>query len=217
MLPCTGPGAYPASWISGVTRAPRGVTRAPRGVARAVLATAGTLLITYDEYCVTGTGTGEATTAEGFGLAEYDPASNLLGPVTTVFSSGSGLPLLKQQVLGSPILARGHLGVEVGADPGRLGLGDPAVRAQCLDQIVHLPGRGPMQASIITANSDWSTRRRSSRDGKNDLAPQPGDLQFKVPGCRADRGGAQSTSIAIAGTLARTYRDANPAGFQNGA
>ena len=92
MLPCTGPGAYPASWISGVTRAPP--------------ATAGTLLITYDEYCVTGTGAGEATTAEGFGLAEYDPASNLLGPVTTVFSSGSGLPLLKQQVLGSPILAR---------------------------------------------------------------------------------------------------------------
>lgn len=88
MLPCTGPGAYPAAWISGVTRAPP--------------AAAGTLLITYDEYCVTG----DVTTAEGFGLAEYDPASNLLGPVTTVFSTGSGLPLLKQQVLGSPILAR---------------------------------------------------------------------------------------------------------------
>jgi hypothetical protein len=90
MLPCTGPGAYPAAWISGVTRSPP--------------ATAGTLLITYDEYCVTGTG--DATTAEGFGLAEYDPTTNLLGPVTTVFSTGFGLPLLKQQVLGSPILAR---------------------------------------------------------------------------------------------------------------
>ena len=92
MLPCTGPGAYPAAWISGVTRAPP--------------ATAGTLLISYDEYCVTRTGTGDATTAEGFGLAEYDPASNLLGPVTTVFSTGFGQPLLKQQVLGSPILPR---------------------------------------------------------------------------------------------------------------
>jgi hypothetical protein len=87
MRPCTGPGAYPAAWISGVTRAPP--------------ATAGTLLITYDDYCVTGAGD---ATAEGFGLAEYDPASNLLGPVTTVFSTGFGLPLLKQQVLGSPVL-----------------------------------------------------------------------------------------------------------------
>jgi hypothetical protein len=90
MLPCTGHGAYPAAWISGVTRTPR--------------ATADTLLITYVGYCVTRTG--NAPTAEGFGLAEYDPASNLLGPVTTVFSTGFGLPLLKQQVLGSPILGR---------------------------------------------------------------------------------------------------------------
>ena len=90
MLPCTGPGAYPAAWISGVTRAPS--------------ATAKTLLITYNDYCVTRTR--DAPTAEGFGLAEYDPASNLLGPVTTVFSTGFGLPLLKQQVLGSPILGR---------------------------------------------------------------------------------------------------------------
>ena len=88
MWPCTGPGAYPAAWISGVTRAP--------------LAAADTLLITYDDYCVTGAG--DAATAEGFGLAEYAPAGNLLGPVTTVFSTGLGLPLLKQQVLGSPVL-----------------------------------------------------------------------------------------------------------------
>jgi len=86
MWPCTGPGAYPAAWISGVTRAPP--------------AAADTLLITYDDYCVTGAG----ATAEGFGLAEYAPAGNLLGPVTTVFSTGFGLPLLKQQVLGSPVL-----------------------------------------------------------------------------------------------------------------
>ena len=92
ILPCTGPGTYPAAWISGVTRAPPPA--------------AGALLITYDDYCVTGSGTGDATTAEGFGLAEYDPASNLLGPVTTVFSTDLGLPLLKQQVLGSPVLGR---------------------------------------------------------------------------------------------------------------
>jgi hypothetical protein len=102
ILPCTGHGAYPAAWISGVTRAPPPA--------------AGTLLISYDDYCVSGNGaadgpaaagpTAEGPTAEGFGLAEYDPASNLLGPVTTVFSTSFGLPLLKQQVLGSPVLGR---------------------------------------------------------------------------------------------------------------
>ena len=93
MLPCSGGAAYPAAWISGVTRA------------RAAVAD-GTLLITYDDYCITGTE--ETLTAEGFGVAEYHPASNLLGPVTPVFSSGSGLP--PAQVLGSPVTgADGYL------------------------------------------------------------------------------------------------------------
>ena len=95
MLPCAGPGAYPAAWISGVTRAPPS-------------APAGTLLITYDDYCVTGYT--DAPTAEGFGLAEYDPASNLLGPVTLVFGSALGAALPQQQVLGSPVVgADGYL------------------------------------------------------------------------------------------------------------
>ena len=88
-LPCTGPGAYPAAWISGVTRAPSA-------------ATTGGLLIAYDDYCVTGLGDGPI--AEGFGLAEYYPARNVLGPVTLVFSSGLGAPLPQQQVLGSPVV-----------------------------------------------------------------------------------------------------------------
>jgi hypothetical protein len=93
MLPCAGPGAYPAAWISGITRAPPA-------------AAAGMLLIAYDDYCITGTG--QTLTAEGFGLAEYDPASNLLGPVTLVFGNGSGLP--PAQVLGSPVTgADGYL------------------------------------------------------------------------------------------------------------
>jgi hypothetical protein len=94
-LPCTGPGSYQAAWISGVTRAPSA-------------ATAGGLLIAYDDYCVTGSGDG--LTAEGFGLAEYDPAGNVLGPVTLLFSSGLGMPLPQQQVLGSPVVgADGYL------------------------------------------------------------------------------------------------------------
>ena len=94
VLPCTGPGSYPAAWISGVSGAP------PAAV--------GNLLIAYDDFCVTGSS--DAPTAEGFGLATYDPARNLLGPVALVFSSGFGMPLAQQQVLGSPLVgADGYL------------------------------------------------------------------------------------------------------------
>jgi hypothetical protein len=92
-LPCTGPGAYPASWITGVTRAPG-------------TAASSNLLISYDDYCVTDNA--GSLTAEGFGLVEYDPAHNLLGPTGRVFASLAGLPA--QQVLGSPVIgADGYL------------------------------------------------------------------------------------------------------------
>lgn len=87
-LPCTGPGAYPASWISGVAREPAADA-------------ASHLLISYDSYCVTGNP--DALTAEGFGLIEYDPVRNLLSWPVAVFSSLPGLQLPPQQVLGSPM------------------------------------------------------------------------------------------------------------------
>jgi len=157
MLPCTGPGAYPAAWISGVTRAPP--------------ATAGTLLIASDDYCVTGTG--DATTAEGFGLAEYDPAGNLLGPVTTVFSTGSGLPLLKQQVLGSPVLGRDgylYLFAPCRADLLPAGCGRGRV---FLARTVAAPAywRNPLPASTGRAAGGRRSRRR--RTGRGRPVPCP--------------------------------------------
>jgi hypothetical protein len=95
LLPCSGPGAYPASWISGVTREPRGAASAR-------------LLISYDDYCVTGNDD-DAPTAEGFGLVEYDPQGNVLEQPALVFGSAPGLPLPPQQVLGSPLVAGGYL------------------------------------------------------------------------------------------------------------
>ena len=91
-LPCAGPGTYPASWISGVAREP---------AAPEIHTGAANLLISYDNYCVTGNA--DALTAEGFGLIEYDPASNLLSWPAVVFNSVPGLPLPPQQVLGSPV------------------------------------------------------------------------------------------------------------------
>ena len=97
LLPCAGPGAYPASWISGVTPD----ARDDRGAASA------RLLISYDDYCVTGSQA--APTAEGFGLVEYDPRANVLGQQAPVFGSFPGVPLPPQQVLGSPLIAGGYL------------------------------------------------------------------------------------------------------------
>src|SRR6266571_2396141 len=81
-------GPYPASWISGVAREPAADTPAH-------------LLISYDNYCVSGNA--GALAAEEFGLIEYDPAGNLLGSPAVVFGSFPGFPLPPQQVLGSPL------------------------------------------------------------------------------------------------------------------
>jgi hypothetical protein len=89
-LPCTGSGAYPASWISGVAGDPS--------------ATSSNLLISYDNYCVSGDS--GMLTAESFGLVEYNPAANVLGLPVGVFGAGAGSPglaLPAQQVLGSPV------------------------------------------------------------------------------------------------------------------
>ena len=195
MLPCTGHGAYPAAWISGVTRAPPPA--------------AGTLLITYDEYCVTGTGTGDATTAEGFGLVEYDPASNLLGPVTLVFSTGSGLPLLKQQVLGSPMLGRDGYLYLFGfcrAAPPPAGCGSGRV---FLARTVAAPAywRNPFTYQYWTGDG-WSPRPAAA----SSLIPAGQPLGISVGDFAADgQGLVMIEQTSLAGGF-QAWRASSPAG-----
>ncbi|WP_395110118.1 hypothetical protein [Actinomadura sp. SCN-SB] len=86
--PCTIPGnAYSASWISGVTTIPG----------------TDTLLITHNDVCVQGT----TISNQAFGLVQYRPATNALGPQARVFTTPTGLPF--QHALGSPIITGGHL------------------------------------------------------------------------------------------------------------
>ena len=47
-----------------------------------------------------------------------------------------------------PIPERGDLGVQVGADPRDLALGDPGVGTERLDQVVDLPGRDTVQVGL---------------------------------------------------------------------
>ena len=78
--------AYAASWISGVTQEP--ATANPADV-----------LITYGNYCVQGPLTFDA---EGFGIAEYNPATNTVDSQATIFT-GTAVP--PQQMLVSPVFS----------------------------------------------------------------------------------------------------------------
>jgi hypothetical protein len=90
--PCdSADGAYAASWISGVTRD----TANPSDV-----------LVSFNNYCVMGN---LDYLAEGYGLAEYDPATNTLDSEATVFSDTSGSALGSQELLGSPVVSGGYL------------------------------------------------------------------------------------------------------------
>jgi hypothetical protein len=83
-------GAYAASWISGVS---------------ADVRQHADVLISFNDYCVQSGG----ATAEGFGLAEYDPATNALTGSVTVFRAAIGEPLAHPQVLGSPLFSGRYL------------------------------------------------------------------------------------------------------------
>ncbi|HWG15530.1 MAG TPA: hypothetical protein VG268_19890 [Streptosporangiaceae bacterium] len=109
-LPCSGTGTYPAAWITGVARE----------AAEAGPGSRDQVLISYNDYCVTGdtgslgTDVPGSLTAEGAGLIEYDPATNRLGPPEQVFGgtlglAQSGIALPVQQVLGSPVFDGGYL------------------------------------------------------------------------------------------------------------
>jgi hypothetical protein len=91
-LPCgDGAGSYAASWISGVTRVP------------------GTpdLLIAFNNYCVLNGAGGFLP--EGFGLAEYDPATATVSNDVTVFSGTNLGTAAPAQLLGSPVFSGRYL------------------------------------------------------------------------------------------------------------
>jgi hypothetical protein len=92
-LPCDqANGAYAASWISGVT---------------ADAARRADVLISFNDVCVS-ISSGRAE-VEGFGLTEYDPATNTLDRPVTLFKAANGQSMAAQEILGSPIFFGGDL------------------------------------------------------------------------------------------------------------
>ncbi len=91
-LPCgPGNGSYAASWVSGVTRIP----------------STPDLLVTFNNFCVL-SGSGEFQ-PEGFGLADYDPATGTLSHYVTVFSRTNLDDAPSAKLLGSPVFSGRYL------------------------------------------------------------------------------------------------------------
>jgi hypothetical protein len=91
LLPCAGPHVYPARWVTGAAREP---------------GSSGRVLIGYADYCVSGN---DVFTLEAFGLIDYDPAANVLGPPVQVLAAPAGQQLPSFQALGSPVFRGGYL------------------------------------------------------------------------------------------------------------
>ena len=89
--PCGSDGSYPASWVSGVTRVPASPD----------------LLIAFNNYCVQGGAGG--ILPEGFGLAEYDPATGTLSNDAIVFSGMNLIVGATAKLLGSPVFSGRYL------------------------------------------------------------------------------------------------------------
>lgn len=88
-LPCGEGGGYAASWVTGVARVP----------------STPDLLVTFNNYCVL-PGAG-AFRFEGFGLAEYDPATGTLSDDLTVLAGPGARPAVS--TLGSPVFSGRYL------------------------------------------------------------------------------------------------------------
>jgi hypothetical protein len=83
-----------------------GTAAAASALLAAARARAAGVLVSFNDYCVMGN---LDYLAEGYGLAEYDPAANTLDSEATVFSDTSGSALGSQELLGSPVFSGGYL------------------------------------------------------------------------------------------------------------
>jgi hypothetical protein len=86
-------GPYPASWIWGVAKEPD----------------SNHLLISFQLYCVVPGNTTNPFVDEGFGVVDYNPATNTLGTPKYVFTSTGGAQIPLQEQLVSPVFQGGYL------------------------------------------------------------------------------------------------------------
>jgi hypothetical protein len=86
-------GPYPASWIWGVAKEPSSTH----------------LLISFQLYCVVPGNTTNPFVDEGFGVVDYNPATNTLGTPKYVYTTTGGSQIPVQEQLVSPVFYDGYL------------------------------------------------------------------------------------------------------------
>jgi hypothetical protein len=96
---------------------------------------------------------------------------------------------------------RGHLGVELGADPGDLALGDPAVDAQGLDQVVDLAGGGAVRIGLHDHRQQGPVDAPTGLQQRREERPlsEFGDAQLDVAGLGRQQ--PRSGPVAMGGAL----------------
>ena len=97
---------------------------------------------------------------------------------------------------------RGDLGVEVGADPRHLGLGDPGVRAQRVDQVVDLAGADvPVHVGLHHHREQRLVDPAAPLQQRREERPraQLGDRQLQIPRGRGQRPGPVPVALRRAG------------------
>ena len=87
-----------------------------------------------------------------------------------------------------PVPERADLLVEVRADPRHLGLADPGVRAQRLDQVVDLPGRDPVQVGLHDHREQRLVDPAPALEQRGEERPGP---QLRDPQLQVTRGRGQ--------------------------
>jgi hypothetical protein len=95
-----------------------------------------------------------------------------------------------ERLLGQrPVTERRHLHIELGADPAHLGLADPGVGAQGLDQVVDLPRRCAVQVGLHDHREQRPIHPPPALQQTRDERPSPQlrDPQLQIPRGRGDR------------------------------
>ncbi len=118
-------------------------------------------------------------------------------PVDPGLAVGGVQEHVGERLLGqAPVAERGHLGVEVGADSTDLGLGDPRIGTEGLDQVVDLPRAHTMQVGLHDHREQCLIDPPSAFQQRGEERPgaQLGDPQLQLTG----RGGQDAWPGAVA-------------------
>jgi len=105
-----------------------------------------------------------------------------------------------------------ELGVEAGADPAHLALGDPRAHPQRLDQVVDLAGRHPVDIGLHDhgEQSPVDAAAPLQKAGEERALPQLGDGQLHVAGWRRQQPRAVAVALSGAALAAFVALGADP-------